>query len=111
MESYSGVLVCCTNLLGTLDPAALRRFAFKVGFKPPTEEGRLVLFKRYFPEVELSIEAVEQLSTLSMLTPGDYKAVLSRLRYRATLSSDAIVAELAVECGFKKHAPSIGFKG
>ena len=57
MEAYSGVLVCCTNLLKNLDSAVLRRFAFKVAFQPLTEEGRLVLFERYFPSVPLSFEA------------------------------------------------------
>ncbi len=70
MEAYSGVLVCCTNLLGTLDPAALRRFAFKVGFKPLSEEGRLALFKRYFPEVKLTIETAERLARLDSLRRG-----------------------------------------
>jgi hypothetical protein len=31
-----------------------------VGFKPLSVEGRLTLFKRYFPEVELTIEAAER---------------------------------------------------
>ncbi len=110
MENFSGVLICCTNLLGNLDSAALRRFSFKVGFKPLSEEGRFTLFRRYFPEVELTIEAAERLARLDGLTPGDFKAVLSRLRYRATPSSDATAAELEVECGYKKLAPSIGFK-
>ncbi len=50
MEAYYGILVCCTNILGSLDPAALRRFAFTVGLKPLSEEGRLTLFRRYSPK-------------------------------------------------------------
>jgi hypothetical protein len=33
MENYRGVLVCCTNLLGNLDRAALRRFSWKLKFR------------------------------------------------------------------------------
>jgi SpoVK/Ycf46/Vps4 family AAA+-type ATPase len=57
MEAYSGVLICCTNLLKNLDSAVLRRFTFKVAFRPLTEEGHIALFKRYFPSASLSLEA------------------------------------------------------
>jgi len=52
-----------------------------VGFSPLSEDSHLVLFKRYFPETELSIEAAEWLSRLEGLTPGDFKAVLMRTRF------------------------------
>jgi AAA+ superfamily predicted ATPase len=32
MENYSGLLICTTNLMDSLDPATMRRFDFKVGF-------------------------------------------------------------------------------
>jgi len=109
MEAYSGVLVCCTNLLGTLDPAALRRFAFKVGFKPLSEEGRLALFKRYFPEVKLTIETAERLARLDSLTPGDFKAVLTRVRFSLEVDAEALVSDLADECSYKGQGRRIGF--
>ncbi len=109
MEVYSGVLVCCTNLLGILDPAALRRFAFKVCFKPLSEEGRLVLFKRYFPEVELTFEVAEQLARLDSLTPGDFKAVLMRTRLSLEVDAEALVSALADECSYKGQGRRIGF--
>jgi SpoVK/Ycf46/Vps4 family AAA+-type ATPase len=34
MERYNGIFVCTTNLLESLDQAALRRFTFKIQFKP-----------------------------------------------------------------------------
>lgn len=109
MESYSGVLVCCTNLLVDLDIAAIRRFAFKVGFKPLSEEGRLVLFKRYFPEVELTFEVAEQLARLDSLTPGDFKAVLMRTRLSLEVDAEALVSALADECSYKGQGRRIGF--
>jgi len=109
MESYSGVLVCCTNLLGTLDPAALRRFTFKVGFKPLTEEGRLALFKRYFSEVELTIEAAERLARLDTLTPGDFKSVFSRIRLNPFPEAVTIVLELEHECAYRRQERRVGF--
>jgi transitional endoplasmic reticulum ATPase len=109
MESYSGVLVCCTNLLGNLDPAALRRFAFKVGFKPPTEEGRVVLFRRYFPEVELTIEALERLVSMEGLTPGDFKTVMTRMRFSPSWNTMRLMEALAEECAYRTRSRTIGF--
>jgi replication-associated recombination protein RarA len=111
MEAYSGVLVCCTNALKNLDAAVLRRFAFKVAFQPLTEEGRIVLFKRYFTLEPLSLEARTSLAALSMLTPGDFKAVLSRVRFIEGMRGESLVAELEAECSYKKPALTIGFHG
>ena len=111
MEAYSGVLVCCTNLLKNLDSAVLRRFAFKVAFQPLTEEGRLVLFEGYFPLILLTEETRARLTAISILTPGEFKAVLSRIRFNATgMNAESLITELEAECSYKKPAPSIGFK-
>jgi replication-associated recombination protein RarA len=110
MEAYSGVLVCCTNILKNLDSAVLRRFAFKVAFQPLTEEGRLVLFERFFPSVSLTGETRARLVGLSFLTPGDFKAVLSRVRFNDNMSTEALVAELEAECSYKNPVTNIGFR-
>jgi len=96
--------------LENLDNAVLRRFAFKVAFQPLTEEGRLILFERYFPSVLLTEKCRARLDTISMLTPGDFKAVLSRVRFTAGMSAESLVAELEAECSYKKPVPSIGFR-
>jgi SpoVK/Ycf46/Vps4 family AAA+-type ATPase len=111
MEAYSGVLVCCTNLLKNLDGAVLRRFAFKVAFEPLTEEGRVVMFERYFPDARLSAEAVGRLARFDGLTPGDFKAVLSRTRFAVALAVEDLVHELETECAYKRSSSPIGFHG
>jgi len=110
MEAFSGVLVCCTNLLKSLDGAVLRRFAFKVAFQPLSEEGRIALFERYFPAVALTCETRARLAALTMLTPGDFKAVLSRVRFIADMRGESLVAELEAECSYKKPMATIGFR-
>jgi hypothetical protein len=45
-----------------------------------------------------------------MLSPGDFKAVLSRVRFNADLPAAAIVDELEAECSYKKSASTIGFR-
>jgi transitional endoplasmic reticulum ATPase len=109
MDAYNTVLVCCTNLLGNLDPAALRRFAFKVGFKPLSDEGRLTLFRRFFPEVELTIEAAERLARLEGLTPGDFKAMSTRIRFQPRPTAEEVVERLQSDCAHREGPRRIGF--
>lgn len=78
IESYRGILVVSTNLLDSLDSALLRRFAFKVEFKALTNEGKLRLLQRYFPQVEAGSVEWE---TLGPLTPGDFATVKTRLHW------------------------------
>ena len=40
MERFNGIFVCTTNLLDRIDQAALRRFTFKIQFKPLTRAQR-----------------------------------------------------------------------
>ena len=44
MERFAGLFICTTNLFDELDEAALRRFTFKVRFKPLTAEQRGRMF-------------------------------------------------------------------
>ena len=40
MERFAGIFICTTNLLDRIDQAALRRFTFKIRFKPLTAAQR-----------------------------------------------------------------------
>jgi hypothetical protein len=87
----------------------LEGFAELSGF-PLTEQGRVALFERYFPSVPLSLEARTALAKLSLLTPGDFKAVLLRIRLNTLdMIVESLVAELEAESSNKKPAPRIGF--
>ncbi len=78
MERYNGIFVCTTNLLDRLDQAALRRFTFKIKFKPLTPAQREKMF-----EVEalagdatlLTAEIRSRLALMDQLCPGDFAAV------------------------------------
>lgn len=80
-----------------------------MGFNPLSEEGRLALFRRYFPEVELKIEAAEGLAMLDSLTPGDFKAVFSRIRLNPFPEAVTIVLELELECAYRRQERRVGF--
>ena len=111
IEGYSGVLIACTNLLDTLDPAALRRFDFKVRFDylRPAQAWALaqtVLAEHGAPADDLTRARLERLGTL---TPGDFSAVLRRFRFSGEpLTAAVLVEALAQECTVKGGATSRG---
>jgi hypothetical protein len=78
MERYNGIFICTTNLLDRLDQAALRRFTFKIRFKPLGRAQRETMF-----EVEAlggdgtgwNAEMRTRLALLDQLCPGDFAAV------------------------------------
>ncbi len=78
MERYVGVFICTTNLFQDLDEAALRRFTFKIQFKPLTPEQRERMFVAEAlagASERLSDEQRRRLRALELLAPGDFAAV------------------------------------
>lgn len=78
MERFSGVFICTTNLFQELDEAALRRFTFKVQFKPLTAPQRERMFVAEALDGDASRMTDEQRNRLAQLTslaPGDYASV------------------------------------
>jgi SpoVK/Ycf46/Vps4 family AAA+-type ATPase len=78
MERFSGVFICTTNLFQDLDEAALRRFTFKVQFKPLTAEQRERMFVAEALEGDaalLTSEHSSRLAQLGSLAPGDFASV------------------------------------
>ena len=115
MENFRGILICCTNLVTQFDVAAMRRFAFKVEFKPLNPAMRIALYKKYFESVcgVLTDDDTERLLSLESLTPGDIRAV----HRSATIVPDAnathtgIIEQLSKELFFRKSVSEkkIGF--
>ena len=78
MERYTGVFICTTNLFQELDEAALRRFTFKVQFKPLTATQRERMFVAEALDGDASRLTTEQagrLAQLDALAPGDFASV------------------------------------
>jgi SpoVK/Ycf46/Vps4 family AAA+-type ATPase len=78
MERFTGVFICTTNLFQDLDEAALRRFTFKIQFRPLTAAQRERMFIAEALDGEASLLGAEQqarLRRLDVLTPGDFAAV------------------------------------
>ena len=92
MERHDGVVICTTNLLDRIDQAALRRFTFKIRFKPLTAEQREKMFvtEALGGNAELLTDEVRRrLAKLEQLTPGDFAAVKRQ--------TDILAAEFSVE--------------
>lgn len=113
MESFPGIFIASTNLMGNLDQAALRRFDLKVKFDFLRTDQALELLCRHCSELELAqplADARARISRLKNLTPGDFAAVLRQHRFYPMKSADALVSALEAECVVKSGVKrSIGF--
>ncbi len=116
MERYDGIFICTTNLMDRLDQAALRRFTFKIRFKPLTAVQREKMFVTEAlagDAVALNDEARSRLARLDQLCPGDFAAVKRQVEILgASLSADEFLEQLEAEHRIKpevRDARSMGF--
>lgn len=107
IESHPLPFACTTNHLEMLDPAALRRFGFKIRFDPLTRPQTALAFERFFGRAPPA-----PMRAIDGLTPGDFAVVAKRLRFLgAAGTSDAAILEmLDQEAAVKNRgARRIGF--
>ena len=116
MERFKGVFICTTNLFDRIDEAALRRFTFKIQFKPLTREQREKMFATEALEgnsANFTSKISDRLNKLQMLTPGDFAAVKRQMTLLdETLTPDDFLEQLEQEHKVKpdiKWARTIGF--
>ena len=78
MERFAGIFVCTTNLMDRIDQAALRRFTFKIQFKPLRADQRERMFVVEAlggRQADLTGAQQDRLARLNVLCPGDFAAV------------------------------------
>ena len=116
MERYGGIFVCTTNLMDSLDQAALRRFTFKIRFKPLAREQREQMFVVEAlggDALALSAALRTRLAALDQLCPGDFAAVKRQIEILAEpLEPAEFLAQLEAEHRIKpevREARGIGF--
>ena len=116
MERHHGVFICTTNLLDRIDQAALRRFTFKIRFKPLTAEQREKMFvtEALGGKADLMTPDVRRrLAKLEQLCPGDFAAVKRQIDILATeFSVDEFLEQLEAEHRIKpevREQRSMGF--
>ncbi len=103
IESFDGVLVCATNFLEALDPAALRRFDYKVHLQALTPPQSHTLFRQLANRLNTgdagdpsAMEAaLAVLDNLDTLTPGDFATVARRYGHRSASNAPPNLSHLA----------------
>ena len=116
MERFKGIFICTTNLIERIDQAALRRFTFKIQFKPLTREQREALFATevlagdscaLLPAHRARLDALEQLCL------GDFAAVKRQgVILDIQMDSDEFLTQLEAEHRIKpevRESRGIGF--
>ncbi len=118
MERYAGIFVCTTNLLDSLDQAALRRFTFKIKFKPllPAQREQMFITEALGGEAAALTDALRQrLARLTQLCPGDFASVRRQVEILAAeLSAEDFLTQLEAEHRIKpevREARDMGFLG
>ena len=116
MERYAGIFICTTNLLESLDQAALRRFTFKIKFMPLTAAQRETMFTTEALQADaalLTADLQSRLAKLSQLCPGDFAAVKRQTDIlAATFTADEFMSQLEAEHRIKpevREARRMGF--
>lgn len=116
MERFNGIFICTTNLLDRIDQAALRRFTFKIRFKPLTLAQRETMFVAEAlagDTARLTAEVRGRLALLDQLCLGDFAAVRRQaLILGAEMEALEFLAQLEAEHRIKpevREARNMGF--
>jgi transitional endoplasmic reticulum ATPase len=105
-DSHPLPFIAATNHAGKLDPAAMRRFVFKLDLRPLSAEKAATAYARFFGH-----PAPAALNGFHGITPGDLAVVARQLRYVTDPVKPAdIVTRIAAELAVKPEAGQrIGF--
>jgi tRNA A37 threonylcarbamoyladenosine biosynthesis protein TsaE len=75
LETHPLPFACTTNHLDRIDPAALRRFTFKIRFDYMTAPQARAAYRQFF-----DVDPPARLDSLQHLTPGDFAVVAKKRR-------------------------------
>jgi SpoVK/Ycf46/Vps4 family AAA+-type ATPase len=105
MEEHPEPFILTTNLMDDIDPAAMRRFTFKMKFDYMTPAQAARLFERYY-----SVKAPARIERNHMLTPGDIACVLKQVKILGIKDAEAIYKMIESEVALKPdYRKDIGF--
>jgi transitional endoplasmic reticulum ATPase len=105
LENHAWPVAITTNHLDRIDPAALRRFVFKVKLDAMNAQQSARAFERFF-----GVKAPARLAEIALLTPGDFAVVKKQLTYLGAAPPDRIAELLETEARAKNAgARKIGF--
>ena len=116
MERFKGIFICTTNLLERLDQAALRRFTFKIQFKPLDRTQREQAFLKLAckgDSTAVTAPLQARLAALELLCLGDFASVQRQAVILDTvMQPDEFLDQLEAEHRIKpevREARNMGF--
>jgi transitional endoplasmic reticulum ATPase len=116
LQDYEGIVAFATNMIEGLDHAAIRRFRFKIEFRPLTPRGNVLFYTKLLAALQSgagpTTEEVALLKNIPDLTPGDFAVVREQHLYAdpSGISHKALIESLARESSYKVRARrAIGF--
>jgi len=92
MEAHHLPIACTTNAPDFLDPAAARRFVFKLGFEALDPSRIGLAFAHFF-----GVDAPTRALSLQNLTPGDFMVVKRKMKFMGNVTAEQIATLLAEE--------------
>jgi transitional endoplasmic reticulum ATPase len=115
MECFKGIFIASTNLMGSLDAAALRRFDARIRLDYLKADQAWQMFQELARSLEvdrpLPAAARSDVARLVALTPGDFAATARRCRLDQPADGTELLARLRALCEGKKGVVprAIGF--
>jgi len=107
METHDQPFFCTTNLIDTMDAAALRRFTFKIKFDFLKPSQLADAFQFFF-----GVGAPRSLDKYHILTSGDFANVKTKVDILGITGANEILDFLIAECELKpQFTKTIGFEG
>ena len=88
METFEGIMIATTNLIGNLDPAFERRFLYKIRFDKPELEPRRLIWKSMFPT--LSDDEAQAIASEFTFSGGQIENIVRKYTIDTILSGKEI---------------------
>lgn len=116
IERFDGIVIMATNLFRDLDPAALRRFTFKIEFREldATQRWNMFVAEAGLSESQATLaptlreEWERRLLLMRFLTPGDFATIKRQCQVLDTvLTPEEWLEQLEIECQIKTSAPRL----
>ncbi|EAI5631006.1 ATP-binding protein [Campylobacter lari] len=118
IERFSGVIIATTNFLESLDVAFSRRFEYKIEFKKPNYEQRLMIWQKALPKNAKFDDSFDLKNLASYeLSGAQIVMVIKNTALKAAISKDGVfkmsdflhTIEKEIESSFDKNK-IVGFK-
>lgn len=104
MEAHTEPFFLTSNMFDNIDPAAMRRFDFKLKFESLNATQTANMFRKFF-----NLEPPAMLARLDSLTPGDFSLVLKKAKVLQCENAQELYEMLFEEHETKHVSGKIGF--